>query len=163
MPQQGDIAPPSLLWKVSRSLKSDIKEATMISLLTVLLAMAECLSKELALMAPAIKVLIVEPGYYGTHAFRKLNLVPARQADYAAFNAGTRAQVDGIIGNEPGDPAKAVERMIELVKGTGMAAGKTIPLRVPLGSDGWARVKEKCEDTLRICEEWQEVAKSTDR
>jgi hypothetical protein len=52
--------------------------------------------------------------------------------------------------------------MIELVKGTGMAAGKQIPLRVPLGTDGWERIKAKCEETITICEEWEEVAKSTD-
>lgn len=52
--------------------------------------------------------------------------------------------------------------MIELVKGTGMAAGKQIPLRVPLGTDGWERIKAKCEETIQICEDWEEVAKSTD-
>lgn len=52
--------------------------------------------------------------------------------------------------------------MIELTKGTGMAADKTIPLRVPLGTDGWTRVKDKCEEMLKICEEWEDVAKSTD-
>lgn len=52
--------------------------------------------------------------------------------------------------------------MIELVKGTGVAAGRTVPLRVPLGTDGWTRIKEKCEETLKICDEWEEVAKSTD-
>lgn len=52
--------------------------------------------------------------------------------------------------------------MIELVKGDWMAAGKTVPLRVPLGTDGWTRIKAKCEDTLKICEEWEDLAKSTD-
>lgn len=52
--------------------------------------------------------------------------------------------------------------MIELTKGTGVAAGKTVPLRVPLGTDGWTRIKAKCEDTLKICDDWEEAAKSTD-
>jgi hypothetical protein len=52
--------------------------------------------------------------------------------------------------------------MIELAKGTGVAAGKAVPLRVPLGTDGWTRIKDKCEETLKICQEWEEVAKSTD-
>ncbi|KAI1412837.1 NAD(P)-binding protein [Hypoxylon sp. FL1857] len=125
--------------------------------------MAECLAKELALIAPGIKVLIVEPGYFGTRAFHKINFAPLRnEADYGGFHAGAKAHVAGVLNNEPGDPGKAVDRMIELVKGTGMAAGKNVPLRVPLGSDGWNKVKTKCEETLKICEEWAELAKSTD-
>lgn len=73
-----------------------------------------------------------------------------------------RAVEQGVVGNEPGDSTKGVARMIDLVKGTGIAAGKTIPLRMPLGTDGWTRIKEKCEETLKICEEWEKVAKSTD-
>lgn len=75
---------------------------------------------------------------------------------------GVQAFEQSVIGNEPGDSTKAVARMIELTKGTGMAAGKTVPLRVPLGTDGWSRIKGKCEETLKICEEWEDVAKSTD-
>lgn len=128
-----------------------------------ILGAVECLAQELALFAPNIKVLIVEPGYYRTRAFSNINHVPARVADYAEFNAAVR-QVESTLGAAaPGDPDKAVAVMVDLVKGTGVAAGrKEIPLRVPLGSDGWSRVRAKCESTLKICDDWEEVAKSTD-
>lgn len=122
----------------------------------------ECLAIELAMFAPGVKVLIVEPGYFRTKVFSNIKHVEPRLPVYAQFNAGVRQQEASIIGNEPGDPDKAVTRMIELVKGTGIAAGKQIPLRVPLGSDGWEKIKAKCEKTLAICEEWEDVAKSTD-
>lgn len=122
----------------------------------------ECLSKELAIFCPALKVLIVEPGYFRTSAFSNINHVEPRVADYAAFNAGVRQVEAGVVGNEPGDANKAVARMIDLVKGTGIAQGRTVPLRVPLGTDGWERIKTKCDETLKICSEWEEVAKSTD-
>ncbi|KAI5863628.1 hypothetical protein GGS23DRAFT_604674 [Durotheca rogersii] len=126
--------------------------------------MAECLAKELALVAPGIRVLLVEPGYFGTHAFRKISFAPLRNAaDYGAFQASSRAYAAGVIGHEPGDADKAVDRMIDLVKGTGAAAGREVPLRVPLGTDGWLRIKAKCEDTLKICEAWEDVARSTDK
>lgn len=64
--------------------------------------------------------------------------------------------------SSPGDPEKAVARMIELVRGAGFAEGKKVPLRVPLGSDSWSRVKTKCEETLEICQEWEDMAKSVD-
>ncbi|KAG6365480.1 hypothetical protein INS49_007091 [Diaporthe citri] len=122
----------------------------------------ECLAKELAIFAPGLKVLLVEPGYFRTRAFSNISHVEPRVDIYSQFNAGVQAVEQSIVGNEPGDSAKAVTRMIELTNGTGMAAGKTVPLRVPLGSDGWTRIKDKCEETLKICEEWEDVAKSTD-
>ncbi|KAL7934151.1 NAD(P)-binding protein [Trichoderma chlorosporum] len=122
----------------------------------------ECLAKELAIFSPGIKVLIVEPGYFRTKVFSNINHVEPRIPAYAQFNAGVRQFEASLVGNEPGDAEKAVTRMVELVKGTGMAAGKQIPLRVPLGTDGWERIKSKCEETIKICEDWEEVAKSTD-
>ncbi|OPB45268.1 short-chain oxidoreductase/hydroxylutyrate dehydrogenase [Trichoderma guizhouense] len=122
----------------------------------------ECLAKELAIFSPGVKVLIVDPGYFRTKVFSNISHVEPHNPDYAQFNAGVRQFEASLVGKEPGDADKAVTRMIELVKGTGMAAGKQIPLRVPLGSDGWERVKTKCEETIKICEDWEEVAKSTD-
>ncbi|KAI1371278.1 NAD(P)-binding protein [Hypoxylon crocopeplum] len=125
--------------------------------------MVECLSKELAFMAPGIKVLLIEPGYFATRAFHNINFAPLRNTEvYGQFHAGAKAHVAGVIDNEPGNPDRAVDRIIELVKGTGMAEGKTVPLRVPLGSDGWDKIKAKCEETLKICEDWEDVARSTD-
>ena len=122
----------------------------------------ECLSKELAIFAPGLKVLILEPGYFRTQAFSNIKHVPDRVETYAQFNAGVKQFEQSVVGNEPGDSAKAVEFMIDLVKGTGIASGKTVPLRVPLGTDGLERVRAKCLETLKICDEWEEVAKSTD-
>ncbi|CVL07617.1 related to ketoreductases [Fusarium mangiferae] len=122
----------------------------------------ECLSKELAIFAPGLNVLIVEPGYCRTPVFNKIQHVDARVPEYAQFNEAVRQAEAALTENSPGDPEKAVARMIELVKGTGFAEGKTQPLRVPLGSDSWSRVKSKCEETLEICREWEELAKSVD-
>ncbi|KAK5991225.1 Oxidoreductase calM [Cladobotryum mycophilum] len=122
----------------------------------------ECLAKELALIAPSIKVLLIEPGYFRTSVFSNVHQVEPRVPAYARFNTRAREVTTGNVGTEPGDAAKAVTRMIELVKGTGMAAGRTVPLRVPLGTDCWGRVRTKCEETLKIYDEWEEVARSTD-
>ncbi|KAI1436711.1 hypothetical protein GGR50DRAFT_649197 [Xylaria sp. CBS 124048] len=122
----------------------------------------ECLSQELALFAPGVKVLLVEPGYFRTRAFGNINHVPPRVPEYAGFNAAVRQVEAGIVGNEPGDAEKGVAIMIDLVRGTGVAAGREIPLRVPLGTDGWGRIRAKCEEMMKICDEWEEVAKSTD-
>ncbi|KAI0410583.1 NAD(P)-binding protein [Xylaria grammica] len=122
----------------------------------------ECLAQELALLAPEIKVLLVEPGIFRTHVFSNITYAPERVPEYAEFNASVRAFMASVIGNEPGDATKAVAVMINLVNGTGVAAGKTIPLRVPLGSDGLAVIRAKGDSIVQICDEWEEVAKSTD-
>ncbi|KAF9875875.1 short-chain oxidoreductase [Colletotrichum karsti] len=126
----------------------------------------ECLSKELAFVAPGLKVLILEPGYFRTEVFVKITHPhpPPRATDAAltAFDEAVRAGESQIHGTEPGDPAKAVERMVELVRGTGMAEGREVPLRVPLGTDGLERIKGKCEGVLEVCKEWEDVARSTD-
>ncbi|KAI3580008.1 hypothetical protein IWW34DRAFT_694513 [Fusarium oxysporum f. sp. albedinis] len=122
----------------------------------------ECLSKELAIFARGLKVRIVEPGYCRTPVFNKIQHVEARVPEYAQFNEAVRQAEATLTESSPGDPEKAVARMIELVRGTGFAEGKKVPLRVPLGSDSWSRVKTKCEETLEICQEWEDMAKSVD-
>ncbi len=114
-------------------------------------------------MAPGIKVFLPEPGYFGTQVFSNINHVPTRMETYAQFNAGVRAFEAGLVGNEPGDPVKGVRLMIELIKGTGVAEGREVPLRMPIGSDSFAPIKQKCEDTLKLIEEWGHIGKLSDR
>ncbi|QPC59865.1 hypothetical protein HYE67_002096 [Fusarium culmorum] len=122
----------------------------------------ECLAKELAIIAPTLKVLIVEPGYCRTPVFDKVQYVTGSVPDYSQFNEAVRGGVATLSATSPGNPDIAVAQMIELVKGTGFAEGKTMPLRVPLGSDCWERIKAKCEETLEICNEWEGAARSID-
>lgn len=109
-----------------------------------------------------MKLILFEPGFFPTSAFEKLSSVPSRLLEYAELNAVSREAATSMKSRIPGDVNKGVDRMIEIVKGTGMTAGKTVPLRVPLGSDVLAPIKAKYKETLRICEEWKEVALSTD-
>ncbi|KAK6069959.1 short-chain oxidoreductase [Seiridium cupressi] len=81
-------------------------------------------AKELAIFAPGVKVLIVEPGYCRTRAFSNVNHLPPRVPNYAAFNEDVGKPEASITGNDPGNTDKAVNIMIDLVRGTGAAAGK---------------------------------------
>ena len=65
-------------------------------------------------------------------------------------------------GNQRGDPKKAAERMVDVLRSEGMAAGRTMPPRMPLGPDALAGVRAKCEATLKICDEWEGLISSTD-
>ncbi|KZL83246.1 short-chain oxidoreductase [Colletotrichum incanum] len=122
----------------------------------------ETLAQELAILAPGLKVLLVEPGYFRTKVFHKIVEIPPRVSEFAGLHAMVRAGSEAIPGTEVGDPEKAVTRIVELVRGDGMAAGREVPLRVALGSDGWGKIREKCETVVKVGKEWEDVARSTD-
>lgn len=64
-------------------------------------------------------------------------------------------------GKQPGDPVKAVERIYDVVQGTGLGAGKTNFLRLPLGKDCMSRARSKLEGMLKNLDEMEEIASST--
>ncbi|KAH7348513.1 short-chain oxidoreductase [Rhexocercosporidium sp. MPI-PUGE-AT-0058] len=65
-------------------------------------------------------------------------------------------------GRQPCSPLKAAKHMIEVITSTGMAKGRDMPERLVLGSDALEVVREKCERTLALLKEWEEVGRSTD-
>ena len=109
-----------------------------------------------------IRSIIFEPGYFRTKAFGNIDSQAPHIADYTEFNKAVHEFEKNSYGKEPGDPNKAVERMIDIVKGEGLAKGKDIPVRMPLGKDGLKIVKDKCLTTLKICDDWNELITSTD-
>ena len=40
--------------------------------------------------------------------------------------------------------------------------GKPVPIRLPLGSDGYSVIKGKCDETKELLEEWKDIIDSTD-
>ena len=82
--------------------------------------------------------------------------------DYSTFST---TLLDGLASEDraqPGDPVKLVEIALDLVRQEGVAKGRNIPLRLPLGVDCYDDVKAKCEETLKLLEEWKGVIRSTD-
>ena len=66
-------------------------------------------------------------------------------------------------GKQPGDPQLAVERIIDVVRREGrLKDAKDLPLRIPLGSDAVQVMRAKCDETLKILNQYEEFAKSTD-
>lgn len=67
-----------------------------------------------------------------------------------------------IDGNQPGDTVKLVDIIIDVVKGEGVAEGKSIPRSIQIGTDCYNGVKEDLTKRLEILEEWRDVSTSTD-
>jgi hypothetical protein len=122
----------------------------------------ESLQKETAHLN--IESIVFEPGQFRTtvltSAIKKSKL--AGHPDYASLTAEIQADLINSDGKQRGDPKKGAQRMIDVVKGEGAATGKAIPKRLPLGMDSLKSLREKCSETLVICEEWSALIDSTD-
>lgn len=85
-----------------------------------------------------------------------------RIRDYNPTTEGYNKALETYNGQQPGDPKKGVQVMIDVVKGEGAAKGKKFPTVLALGSDSYQTIKDRAEQTLRDLEEWAHVTKSTD-
>lgn len=128
-------------------------------------SLTECLQGEFAaLFNNSVRFIIFEPGYFRTEVFSSTNIVhlPAKLPEYQGFTEMAGQRQRQVYHNENGDPMKGVARMIDVLTSTGMAAGKDLPLRMPLGTDALECVRNKCRATLQICDEWEDFIVSTD-
>lgn len=125
------------------------------------IGLVESLSRETSHLG--IRSIIFEPGFFRTQAFSPTTF-PHRSPEvpgYEELDEWIKDFTKGTYGNEVGDPRKAVERILDVVKGEGMVKGE-MPIRLPLGRDGMEVLKGKCEATEKICREWEDLIVSTD-
>jgi len=65
-------------------------------------------------------------------------------------------------GNQPGDPVRGCQIVLDVVRGEGLTEGKPFPTNLQLGSDCYKVAKDTAERTLRNLQDWEEVILSTD-
>jgi NAD(P)-dependent dehydrogenase (short-subunit alcohol dehydrogenase family) len=111
-----------------------------------------------------VKTLLVEPGYFRTEFLNKDNAKYTNTTleDYRPLCEAVFSSSRATEGNQTGDPAEGVNRVIDIVKGEGYAAGKEFPPWVLLGPDVLAVARKKMEDNLKLLNEWAELSLSTD-
>jgi len=108
-----------------------------------------------------IRVLLVEPGAFrteGIYGQPYFDLNPIEDYDSVRKKAITRFA--SIPGREPGDPDKAVEVIVDVVRGEGVAKGKPWPEYLFLGDDAEDAVRAKCSKILKVLDEWAEVTRN---
>jgi NAD(P)-dependent dehydrogenase (short-subunit alcohol dehydrogenase family) len=115
--------------------------------------LSEALARE---MAPfGVKVLIVEPGAFRTAiAGSALRVMPAFDA-YADTAGATRDRLRRLHGAQTGDPAKVPPAVARAL------AAEHTPLRLQLGADAVAAVRDHAEALLADLAAWEDVALAT--
>ncbi|KAF2257654.1 NAD(P)-binding protein [Lojkania enalia] len=111
-----------------------------------------------------IRTMLIEPGRFRTNLLSTSNMKAARSEipDYAVSSEN---MIEGLAKEDhaqPGDPKRLVETILDMVRREGVAEGKEIPFRLPLGVDVFDDMKAKCEETLKLLDEWKKVIRSTD-
>lgn len=119
-------------------------------------ALSEALSLELAPLG--IYATVIEPGFFRTDFLSSTSLSSTKiKIDQYADTVGKiREFARGANHKQPGDPKKLSQAILKL------ADSKTPPMRLPLGSDTVARIRQKNKDVERELNEWLTVALSTD-
>lgn len=123
-------------------------------------------SMRLELEPFGIKVTVVEPGAFRTGFLNKgarvLSEKRIKEYDESVVGVLRNKGVDAIDNKQPGDVVKGSKVIVDILTRTGVADGKEIPVRVPLGSDGAPVIRKKMEDTEALLKEWEGVTTNTD-
>lgn len=105
-----------------------------------------------------IKVTVVEPGLFSTEFLSAESYSASKNiiADYATTVGPMRAGADQLHGNQPGDPKKLAQVVVDI------AHNDNPPLHLPIGKDAVGMYKANAEKTSKEIDQWIEVSTSTD-
>ncbi|KAK4182731.1 putative oxidoreductase [Podospora australis] len=126
----------------------------------------EALAAEIAPFG--LKAVIVEPGYFrtafltGATSGGSDNIAPENPAYAGTVAHEARAAFWAYNGKQPGNPVEGAARMWEYIAGEGLFKGKERLLRLPLGSDRGALMKQFAKELADTAEVYEEVWRSTD-
>ncbi|KAJ2933892.1 hypothetical protein H1R20_g3203, partial [Candolleomyces eurysporus] len=105
-----------------------------------------------------VKVLLVAPGAFRTEGiyggqFPKDNIIPA----YDTLREASIKRFLSIAGTEKGDPDKAMDFLVDVVRGEGKAAGRPWPLYLTLGEDAAANARSRGDKVVADIENWKDL------
>jgi NAD(P)-dependent dehydrogenase (short-subunit alcohol dehydrogenase family) len=123
----------------------------------------EALRAELAPLG--ISVTVVEPGWYRT-AVLASNVLVQSEKYIDVYENGKVGELKNMLketdGKQRGDTTKACSIIVDVLTMSGCSEGKEIPIRLVLGKDAHEVIREKCESTLKLLDEWEAVTTTTD-
>ncbi|KAK9782167.1 hypothetical protein SCARD494_13839 [Seiridium cardinale] len=115
-----------------------------------------------------ISGVVIEPGYFRTGFLNSSggNRLFVSNALTEEYKGTAVEQVRNVLNqvdnNQTGDVIKGSKVIVDVLTRTGVAEGKEIPMRLPLGPDIVKGIRDKIAQTQQLLEEWEEIASSTD-
>jgi predicted nucleic acid-binding Zn ribbon protein len=81
--------------------------------------------------------------------------------DYNDLRENNERWVNGITGsNSTADPTKAMDVLVDVVRGEGAANGRDMPLYLVLGEDAAQDLRNTGANMSRVLDEWEDVTRS---
>ncbi|MCJ1310875.1 hypothetical protein MMC25_004543 [Agyrium rufum] len=115
-----------------------------------------------------IKTLMIEPGFFRTLVLGYTAKEPDIKArpnaieEYTETFAQMSTFMSQMNGKQPGDPQKAVNVTLDLATGTGVAEGREVPERFPIGEDTIGPIRARWQGMDDTLTKWNDVICSTD-
>ncbi|KAL5357089.1 hypothetical protein BJX96DRAFT_143888 [Aspergillus floccosus] len=113
-----------------------------------------------------LNAVIVEPGYFRTSFLTSVasgaNIAPALDVYEGTPAHEARAAFTKYNGAQPGNPKEGAARIWEYVADAGLLKGKNKLLRLPLGTDTGALMKQHAAELAETAAYYEEVWSSTD-
>ncbi|KAI1172494.1 hypothetical protein F4777DRAFT_512313 [Nemania sp. FL0916] len=115
-----------------------------------------------------IHATVIEPGYFRTSFLNEgggnrkptSNLLEAEYKGTAVDR--TRSGLAFVNNKQRGDVVKGSKIIVDVLTGSGVAAGKEFPIRVVLGRDCMNDIRAKMARTEKLMQEWEDAIVSTD-
>ena len=103
--------------------------------------------------------MVVAPGSFRTENVLKQPMtIHNRIPEYDGLRAAAAEKFAAVAGNEKGDPVKAMELLVDVVRGEGKAYGREWPMWLFMGKDCYRDVRNKCEKVLKSLDTWEDLA-----
>lgn len=123
---------------------------------------SEALRAEVAHLG--IEVTAVEPGLFRTNFLTGQNRKRAerRISDVDVVVDAVDKGMGQLSGNQPGDPVRGAELLVEVLTKTGRCKGRALPSRLALGSDAVVAIPGFMDKVRAEVDEWKELVSQTD-
>ncbi|KZT05762.1 NAD-P-binding protein [Laetiporus sulphureus 93-53] len=124
-------------------------------------AISETLSAELAPFG--IRVLLVAPGGFRTNSNDKIPYSMNHHVeDYDGFRESILEKLKDYWKHVKGDPAKAMEVLVDVLRGEGRAEGRGLPSHLLLGNPTYDNAKAYSERLSQTMKAWEDIAMDLD-
>ncbi|KAJ2927828.1 hypothetical protein H1R20_g9272, partial [Candolleomyces eurysporus] len=111
-----------------------------------------------------LRSICVDFGYFRTSFLNADQRSPpvSKIADYREISQAIESSLQAYNGNQPGDPEKGVQILLDIAHGTGAFSNNDLPESLALGSDAYDLITASIRDDASNIEKWKDVTQSTD-